>query len=71
VEKTTLFSRALHSKTHSSLVFGPVGFGSVEFVYISRKEELGLTLYSAREFCLISVYTMLLMLAILLWLSDI
>lgn len=68
----TLFSRALCSKTHSDLEFGPVGFGSVEFVYMSREEELGLTLvlYSAKEFCLIMIYTTLLMLTILLWLSN-
>lgn len=56
----------------STLEFHPVGFSSVEFVYVSRKDGLGLTLvlYSAKEFCLIVIYTMLLMLTILLWLSD-
>lgn len=69
----TLFSRALHSKAHSNLEFGPFAFGYVEFVYRSRKEELCLTLvlYSAKEFCLIVVYAMSLMLTILLWPSDI
>lgn len=68
-----LFSRAFCSKTCSGLEFGPLGFGSVAFVYTSRKEKLGLTLvlYSAKEFCLTVVYTMLSMLTSLLWLSDV
>lgn len=73
-EKTATFlSKFPCSKAHSNLEFGPIVFGFVGFVYMSRKEELGLilVLYSAEEFCLIVVYTMLLMLAVLLWPSDI
>lgn len=72
-KKNTLDAEVWKTKTHSNLEFGPVVFGSIRFVYMARKEELGLILilYSAKEFCLIEVYTMLLMLTILLWLSDI
>lgn len=72
-KQPTVCSRALCSKPHSRLEFGPVGFGSAGSVYMSRKEELGLTLmcYSAKEFCLVVVYTVVLTLTVLLWLSEI
>lgn len=74
MEKTTLFSRALLGNSFQ-FEFGPVALGSVKFVYMFKERTWLSTcvLYSAKakEFCLIVGYTMLLMLPILLWLSDI
>lgn len=74
-QKATLLSRALFENSFQ-FEFGAVALGSVEFVYMFKERRTWLStcvLYSAKakEFCLIVVYTMLLMLTVLLWLSDI
>lgn len=74
-KKATLFSRTLFENSFQ-FEFGPVALGSVEFVYMFKERRSWLSTYvlysaKAKEFCLIVVYTTLLMRTILLWLSDI